>query len=78
MAQINAIAVQCLAVSADAHWRCRCRWAPCLSQRCSARCPACVSMLAACLGLALDARSPKYDWTSVYEAGEARRSGVRR
>ena len=29
--------------------------------------PLAASMLAACLGLALDARSPKYDWTSVYE-----------
>ena len=29
--------------------------------------PLAASLLAACLGLAFDARSPKYDWTSVYE-----------
>ena len=60
-----AIAVQCLAVSAvlmavslplDA-----------LSVAALFAVPLAASMLAACLGLALDARSPKYDWTSVYE-----------
>ena len=60
-----AIAVQCLAVSAvlmavslplDA-----------LSVAALFAVPLAASMLAACLGLALDARSPKYDWASVYE-----------